>query len=264
MKLAILSDIHGNLAALDAVLAEIDREGGFDGIINAGDTLSGPLQCVETAERLMARRDTVMVAGNNDRYVLTLPIERMGPGDAHTAKLISDAHRTWLRSAPPTRWVGEQVFVCHGTPTSDEHYLMETVTDDFSDRGSPGIRAATRAELMERLGRGPHTQRAQVIVCGHSHIARVNVVDSPDDAHPILVVNPGSVGLPGFDDKHPHPYVVEAGSPHARYATVKHTPQGWSAELRCVAYEFEPMARLAESRGRADWALPLRTGRMRA
>lgn len=57
---------------------------------------------------------------------------------------------------------------------------------------------------------------------------------------------------------------IETGSPHARYAIVKRTPHGWSAELRCVAYDFEPMARLAESRGQPGWALPLRTGRMRA
>ena len=49
MKIAILSDIHGNLPALEAVLAEIDREG-VDQIINVGDTLGGPLKSAHTAE----------------------------------------------------------------------------------------------------------------------------------------------------------------------------------------------------------------------
>lgn len=262
MRLAILSDIHGNLPALQAVLAEIDREHRVDAIINAGDILSGPLLPAETAECLMARGDIPMVAGNNDRQVLTLPIEAMGDGDAFAAKAITPAQREWLKTAPPTRWVGDDVFVCHGTPTSDEHYLMETVTDDFGKNASPGIRAATDRELRERLGQGPHTARARVIVCGHSHVPRVNVVANAEGDGSILVVNPGSVGLPSFDDKLPHPYVIETGSPHARYAIVTQTPHGWSAELHCVAYDVEPMARLAESRGQPGWAKALRTGRL--
>ena len=264
MRLAILSDIHGNLPALDAVLADIDRERKVDAIINAGDILSGPLLPAETAERLMGRREIAMVAGNNDRQVLTLPIDSMGAGDAYAAKSISAAQREWLMSAPATRWMGEEVFVCHGTPTSDEQYLMETVTDDFGKNGSPGIRAATRAELCDRLGRGPHTKRARVIVCGHSHVPRVTTATiAESEWGAILVVNPGSVGLPSFDDTSPYPYIVETCSPHARYAVVSQTPAGWSAELHCVAYDFEPMAKMAESRGQPGWARALRTGSMR-
>lgn len=261
MKLAIVSDIHGNLPALDAVLAEIEKEGDVDAIVNAGDTLSGPLLPVETAERLMARPDIAMIAGNHERQVLTLPIDRMNKSDSWTAGLISDAHRRWLATAPPTRWIGDEIFVCHGTPSSDLHYLMETVNRDFVEGTSPGVRAATSDELRERLGGGQHLQ-ARVIVCGHSHSPRVNVSKSPDHDHPILVVNPGSVGLPGYDDNHPHQHVIETGSPHARYAVVQKGKSGWSVQLRCVAYDFESMARLAESRGRTDWSLPLRTGRM--
>ncbi len=261
MKVAVVSDIHGNLPALEAVLAQIDREG-VDAIVNAGDTLSGPLLSVETAELLMAR-GIPMIAGNHERQVLELPIERMNASDACTAGLISARHRAWLASAPKTRWIDDEVFVCHGTPTSDLHYLLETVTDDFGQRGSPGIRAATVPEIVQRLGQGEHTRRAHVIVCGHSHVPRVASVPSPDDGRAILLVNPGSVGLPGYDDDHPHAHIVEAGSPHARYAVVEKTPAGWSVQLRCVAYDFEPMARLAEQRNRPDWALPLRTGRMR-
>ncbi len=261
MKVAVVSDIHGNLPALEAVLAQLDREG-VDAIVNAGDTLSGPLLSVETAELLMAR-GIPMIAGNHERQVLELPIERMNASDACTTGLISTRHRAWLASAPKTRWIDAEVFVCHGTPTNDLHYLLETVTDDFGQRGSPGIRAATVPEIVQRLGQGEHTRRAHVICCGHSHVPRVASVPSPDDGHAILLVNPGSVGLPGYDDDHPHAHIVEAGSPHARYAVVEKTPAGWGVQLRCVAYDFEPMARLAEQRRRPDWALPLRTGRMR-
>jgi diadenosine tetraphosphatase ApaH/serine/threonine PP2A family protein phosphatase len=78
----------------------------------------------------------------------------------------------------------------------------------------------------------------------------------------ITIVNPGSVGLPAYDDMHPFKHHVETASPHARYAIVEKTAQGWHTELRSVPYDVEPMARMAEQRGRPDWAIALRTGRM--
>jgi predicted phosphodiesterase len=203
-----------------------------------------------------------MIAGNHERQLLTLPLEKLNRSDACTAGEINDAHRAWLASAPPTLWLTKDVFICHGTPFSDLHYWLETITDDFGQHGSVGVRAASQAEVISRMGRGEHTRRASLIVCGHTHVPRVLVVASPDDGHMITIVNAGSVGLPGYDDVHPHPHWIETGSPHARYALMEKTPTGWKVDLRSVPYDFEPMARLAEQRGRDDWALPLRTGCM--
>jgi predicted phosphodiesterase len=260
MKIAAISDIHGNIDALTAVLADIDREG-VDLIVNGGDTLGGPLASARTADQLMAR-GIPMIAGNHERQLLTLPPEQLNRSDACTASEISAAQRAWLASAPPTRWLAEDVFVCHGTPTSDLDYWLETVTDDFGHHGSPGVRAASTAEAAQRLGRGEHTRRASLILCGHTHLPRIVTLASPDGGHAITIVNVGSVGLPGYDDEHPYLHHIEMGSPHARYALMRKTALGWSVDLRCVAYDFEPMARLADQRGRPDWARPLRTGRM--
>jgi predicted phosphodiesterase len=261
MKIAAISDIHGNLPALQAVLAEIDREG-VDHIINCGDTLGGPLESAKTADLLMAR-GIPMIAGNHERQLLTLPPDKLNRSDACTASEINAAQRAWLASAPPTLWLSEEVFICHGTPTSDLHYWLETVTPDFGQHGSLGVRAASQEEILSRLGRGAHTQRASLIICGHTHVPRVVQVNSPDGGHTITIVNAGSVGLPGYDDVHPYPHWIETGSTHARYALMEKTASGWQVQLRSVAYDFEPMARLAEQRDRADWATPLRTGRMR-
>jgi predicted phosphodiesterase len=262
MKIAAISDIHGNYDALQAVLAEIDREG-VDVIVNCGDTLGGPLESAKTADVLMAR-GIPMIAGNHERQLLTLPPAKLNRSDACTASEINAAHRAWLASAPPTLWLADDVFICHGTPFSDLHYWLETVTPDFGQHGSRGVRAASQAEIVERLGSGAHAQKASLIICGHTHVPRVVTMPSPDDGHFMTVVNAGSVGLPAYDDGHPHPHWIETGSTHARYAIAEKDAKGWQVQLRGVAYDFEPMAMLADQRERPDWSIALRTGRMRA
>ncbi|WP_460509329.1 metallophosphoesterase family protein [Hydrogenophaga soli] len=260
MRIAILSDIHGNLHALQAVLADVDAQG-VSLIVNAGDSLSGPLMAAATGDMLMTRR-IPMIAGNHERQLLSTPVHQLGASDACAANEISDAHRAWLASAPATLWLTPEVFVCHGTPHSDLQYWLETVTPDHEAHGAPGVRAATPSEVRSRLGQGLHTDRASLIVCGHTHVQRVVTLKTSQKAGAITVVNPGSVGLPAYDDNHPFVHRIEAGSPHARYALAQQTPVGWQVDLRCVPYDVEPMAQLAEQRGRADWATALRTGAM--
>ncbi len=263
MKFAFISDIHGNLPALQAVLADIDRMG-VDQVFNLGDTLGGPLASARTAD-LLIQRQIGMIAGNHERQLLTLAPERLNRSDACTASEITSEHRAWLASAPPTHWLTEDVFACHGTPSSDLHYWLETVTDDFAQQGDPGVRAATAHEVLERMGSGLHVDRASLMLCGHTHVPRVVSVLTKAGHQPqrlVTVVNPGSVGLPAYDDVHPFKHVIETGSPHARYAITEQTAAGWQIDLRSVPYDFEPMALLALQRNRPDWAIALRTGRM--
>ncbi|MFC3713213.1 metallophosphoesterase family protein [Sphingoaurantiacus capsulatus] len=242
MKIAVLSDIHGNLLALDAVIADAEARG-VDLMVNLGDICSGPLFPSETADRLIAL-DLPTIAGNHERQVLTLPPDRMGPSDRFTAEALRLDQRDWLASLPATLRLNDDVLLVHGTPDSDLIYFMETVTSD-------GLRAATPEEIESRAGGAD----AAVILCGHTHIPRVaNLADGR------LVVNPGSVGLPAYDDVHPYPHVVETGSPHARYAIVSDTDGGWAAELLTVDYDWGRAADVATANGRDDWARALRTG----
>ena len=116
-----------------------------------------------------------------------------------------------------------------------------------------GVRAASPEEIELRLGR----QRAPLVACGHTHIARTVRTRQGQ-----LVVNPGSVGLPAYDDTHPFPHVVETGSPDARYAIVEKSRHGWGVLQLSVSYDHQSMAGLARRRGRADWEHALRTGYM--
>jgi predicted phosphodiesterase len=258
MRLAIISDIHGNLPALHAVLAHA-RRAGFDALVNLGDIASGPLWPRETVDLLMAQR-WLTLAGNHERQVLTLPPERMGPSDAFAAAELGPAQRAWLQGLPATAWLADDVFICHGTPGSDLVYWLETVTPDFGRHRSRGRRAATVEEVRERMGPAPggrDAQRLSLALCGHSHVPRtVQVDDGP------LIVNPGSVGLPAYDDTHPHWHFVENGSPHARYALVERAAQGWQVALHAVAYDWDEAARRAQHNGRPDWADALRSGRV--
>jgi diadenosine tetraphosphatase ApaH/serine/threonine PP2A family protein phosphatase len=70
---------------------------------------------------------------------------------------------------------------------------------------------------------------ARIILCGHTHVPRV--IRLRDGR---MIVNPGSVGLPGYDGQAPVSYVVEVGTPHACYAILERTKGGWSATIRYI------------------------------
>ena len=97
---------------------------------------------------------------------------------------------------------------------------------------------------------------AEVVLCGHTHTPRVASIGG------VLVVNPGSVGLPGYRDTNPVPHVMEVGTPHARYALIERRGGRWAAELRAMPYDHEAAAQQAEWHGRPQAAHAVRTGWM--
>lgn len=250
MRLAVVSDIHGNLPALQAVLAEIGRER-VDRVVNLGDIVSGPLWPQETAT-LLRTLAWPTVRGNHERQLLTLPVERMSPTDAFARRRLTEDDLQWLAALSATLDLGDGIWCCHGAPSGDLQYFLESVTPDAGHNGSPGVRAASAAEVAERLG----AVAAPLVLCGHTHLPRVVQCGKT------LVVNPGSVGLPAFDDDLPHPHLMETGSHHARWALLEHTLAGWQVQQRLTSYDCEAAAQKAEAAGRGDWADALRTGRV--
>jgi diadenosine tetraphosphatase ApaH/serine/threonine PP2A family protein phosphatase len=246
MRFAAIADVHGNYLALEAVLSDI-RAQGISDIVHLGDMASGPLDARRTMDMLMAL-DAVHVLGNHDRYLIDRPSEKMGSWDRPAHAQLEARHLDWLRTVPKTAVYRGQVFLCHATPDNDEIYWLETVLPD----------GALRISSLETIEKYAHGITQSLILCAHTHLARaVRLRDGR------LIVNPGSVGGPGFSYNVPFPHVIEAGTPDARYAILEPAVGGWSVTFRHVPYDHEAMAALARQNGQAELAHALATGWIR-
>ena len=115
----------------------------------------------------------------------------------------------------------------------------------WKDRGEPAAKSRPR----------PTASLRSLILCGHTHIPRaVRLGDGR------LVVNPGSVGCPGYDSPKPVYHRGQTGTPDASYAILERTPRGWSVTFRYVPYDHMSMARLARANGLPVWLNALATG----
>jgi putative phosphoesterase len=167
VQVAALYDIHGNLTALDAVLAEVDA----DVILVGGDTVMGPFPG-ETLERLRSLSgDVRFIRGNADREVYD-----EGPGLApheafeYARQRLSAEQVDFLRTLPLTISIGPVLF-CHATPRNDEEILTRISPDERWREALAGV-------------------DADVVVCGHTHVQFDRRIDD------IRLVNAGSIGMP--------------------------------------------------------------------
>ncbi len=169
MSVAALYDIHGNLTALDAVLAEVP---GDATILVGGDVVAGGKQPAETLERLRPLGERVVwIRGNADRE-----LDPSEPGLAPdgaldaTREALSQEQIDFLLANPPTARIGD-VLYCHASPRND--------VDIFTER-TPEDRIAFLFEGLD----------APTVVCGHTHTQYARTVAG------VRIVNAGSVGMP--------------------------------------------------------------------
>jgi len=246
LRFAAIADVHGNHLALEAVLADIRKQGIAD-IVNLGDCFSGPLTAGKTADILLGL-DAVTVRGNHDRYLIEQAPEAMHLSDKAAHSELAARHLDWLRSLPFSAVYRNTAYLCHATPAADNVYWLESVSADGHVYQKP-------LEGIEALAAGIDFP---LILCGHTHIPRL--VSLSDGR---LIVNPGSVGCPAYDDDLPHYHRVEAGHPFASYAILEKTGNRWLPVFRQVAYDHMAMAKLAAQNGRMEWASGLATGWLR-
>ncbi len=240
-EIAIIADVHGNARALEVVLADIARLGAKT-IVNLGDNANGPLEPARCVQLLRAS-GAIHVRGNGDRMTGEGGVHVRGSAAFARERLDENALR-WLRELPMLV-EGDGWAAFHARPHSDEDYLLETVV-----AGRTTIASAD--EISTRLG----PLDASLVLCGHTHLQRL--VRLPDGR---TIVNPGSVGLPAYDDQTPAPHVIEAGSPHARYATAHRHAGEWRVCFHCLAYDWRAAAAAARAVGWTTWAAQLETGR---
>jgi putative phosphoesterase len=176
VRVAALYDVHGNLPALEAVLAEAAAEG-VDRIVCGGDVAAGPFpqECVE----LLVARGAEFVRGNADRE----------PSDWVAGRL-SDLARDFLAALPTTLSL-DGVLYCHGSPRSDDEILTRISPEER-------VRAAL-AGVEERL-----------VVVGHVHVQYDRVVERT------RLVNAGSVGIPYEGRPGAFWALVDGGEPQLR------------------------------------------------
>jgi putative phosphoesterase len=179
MRVAAISDIHGNLPALESVLGELEQDLP-DTIVFCGDVASGPMPA-ETIDRLLTVQNARFVRGNADRGLIDAfdgkPAGEMpGPFGDWCANQISKRQRDFLASFEDSVTIDgvdglRRVLFCHASPRNDTDVFLVDTPDER-------VRA-----LLANV-------QADVVVCGHTHMQFDRTVDG------VRVVNAGSVGMP--------------------------------------------------------------------
>jgi putative phosphoesterase len=222
MLLAVISDIHGNLPALEAVLAELEQEQ-LDEIVCLGDVALGP-QTAETVARVR-ELGCAVVMGNWDAWVLDGfpraqgdPWRRFIEQGEWWAQTLSAEDCAFMRTFAPRIELeldGVQVLCFHGSPGSNEEMVLATTPHD---------------ELLRMFAGFDHP----LMLGGHTHVQLTRVVEGT------LVINPGSVGLPfrGLPVGE-----LQLISPWAEYALVRIEERRISVDLRRTSYDVEGMLR---------------------
>jgi predicted phosphodiesterase len=246
MRYALISDIHANLPALDAVLGDIDRRANIDAIYHVGDLVGYAPWPDEVVERIRAR-SIAGVSGNYDSTVATdykhcgcryedprqeqLSHESFAWTKAH----VSAATRTVLAALPfrldlrplGGHVSGPTVTLVHGTPTLNTLYWTEDRPNTF------------RAKMAQLTG----ARAGDVIAFGHTHLPWHAEVDG------IHFVNTGSVGRP------------KDGDWRAGYVVLDVDSTGVTVEFVRIEYDVERAARaILDSDLPAEFATFLRTG----
>jgi predicted phosphodiesterase len=244
-RIAALSDIHGNVAALEAVIADITREKP-DRVVIAGDlVLNGP-EPVATVDMLrnLVADGAAIISGNTDiavadfDYAAAFPWMTDGVPDAIVAasewanEALGEERVEWLRGLPAERRLRTDddtlVIVCHGSPGSQ--------TSGFDQNLDPSV-------TIERVARTD----ARVIVCGHTHLPEVR------DLGWKVIVNDGSAG-----------YVFD-GDPSASWALIDIADDVVTADIRRTSFDTLGVANAISARGLAGdvyRAATVRTGKL--
>lgn len=186
MKIAVISDIHGNMQALNAVLEDIKKEN-CDKIFCLGDlAMAGPepAKAIETVKKLYDEGQLELIQGNTDEMIaneeICIPLVKekfpiMGNALEDDVKNISEEFKTFLKNLPKQKEfeiAGFKVLLVHGSPRKNDENIFPNMPMDEID------------EIIKRTS-------ANIIFCGHTHIPCGYQTTNNQ-----TVINVGSVGRP--------------------------------------------------------------------
>lgn len=241
MRIALFSDIHANLPALEVVLEHILQQK-YDGVYCLGDLGGYAAQPNEVQEAVMAF-GCPTVLGNYDegvgyeledcgcQYVKPFDIAMSQLSFQWTRKNTSQANKAWLRKLPREIRMeveGQQLLICHGSPRSNKEYLFENRSEGY-------LRQFTRG--------GKYDAHADILLFGHTHVPYHRVIEG------VHFINTGSVGRP------------KDGNPRAGYCALTVKKDEIQVTQIRLTYDVEATCRLLQKAGLpAYFAEYLRTG----
>jgi putative phosphoesterase len=240
-RLAVFSDIHANLPAMEVVAAHI-RQGGYDGVYCLGD-LGGYASEPNEIQALIEGMGCPTILGNYDEgvgfnlddcgchYVKPFDIEMSNISFRWTREHTTDENKAWLRALPRNQRLeveDRRILLCHGSPRSTTEYLFENRSDGYLRQFTPG---------------GKDDAQTDLIVFGHTHVPYHRAVNGVD------FVNTGSVGRPKDGDSRAGYCVLTLDKDHVQGEQIR------------LAYDVEEAcARLIAAGLPAYFAEYLRTG----
>ncbi|PJI09014.1 MULTISPECIES: metallophosphoesterase family protein [Clostridium] len=217
MKIAVLSDIHGNLTALNAVLKDIKKLG-INKFIIAGDHIIDCPNPNEVLEKIKTL-DAYIIKGNREEYLLDYykgkhdewnKYKQMG-AILYTYNIISEDNMKYIDGLPEQLRISlpqmDDIRVVHGSPYRINEEL-------FPDKH------------LERLEKTLKNLKEQVLICGHTHYAWSKEINNK------LIVNPGSVGVPFNENK------------SAEYAVLTWSGAKWKVSHHQVKYDLKELQQL--------------------
>ncbi len=240
-RIAIFSDIHANLPAMEIVAEHIQRSD-YDAVYCLGD-IGGYASEPNEVQALIMAMGCPTITGNYDEnvgfnnndcgchYIKPFDIEMSNISFHWTREHTMDANKVWLRALPREIRLeieGRKILLCHGSPVSNTEYLFENRSAGY---------------LKQFTGGGKHDAHADLIVFGHTHVPYHRLVDGVD------FVNTGSVGRP------------KDGDPRAGYCVLTLNTGNMAVEQIRLPYDVEATcSRLIAAGLPAYFADYLRTG----
>ncbi len=207
MKIAVISDIHGNIYALDEILKDIKKQK-VNFTICLGDLVGYGCNPNEVIERI--RNEKILcIKGNYDASVVDKDYTFIRENKINSfslpwaVKTVTDENREFLKELPKTivlEFNNKKIQFVHGSPRKINEYLTEDyekineIIDDFN---------------------------YDVLVCAHTHIPYIKKISTK------LIINDGSVGKP------------KNGTPHGTYAILDISPEDFNAQINIVPYDYE-------------------------